>query len=80
MCEGGRPGGGAGTHRLLDDVEALLVDLERGHLLDDLLQQDVLLVAVALDGQLRQAEQMGVTWSKREKIRGGVKRNQRFAA
>lgn len=75
---GGRLGSGAGTHRFLDDVEALLVDLERGHLLDDLLQQDVLLVAVALDGQLRQAEQMGHVTEKR-KIRGGVKRNQRFA-
>lgn len=71
---GGRAAGPE-THRLLDDVEALLVDLERGHLLDDLLQQDVLLVAVALDGQLRQAEQMGHVVEK-GKIRGGVKRNQ----
>lgn len=43
-------GSGARTHSFLDDVEALLVNLECGHLLDDLLQQDVLLVAVAFNG------------------------------
>lgn len=42
-----------GAYRFLDDVEALLVDLEVGHFLNDLLQQDVLLVAVAFNGELR---------------------------
>lgn len=39
----------ARTHRFFDDVKALLVYLEGGHLLDDLLQEDVLLVAVTFD-------------------------------
>lgn len=48
------PGCGQGsTHGLLDDVEAPLLHLEGGHLLHDLLQQDVLLVAVAFDRQLQ---------------------------
>lgn len=38
-----------GTHGFFDDVEALLVDLKGGHLLDDLLQEDVLFIAVAFD-------------------------------
>lgn len=37
------------THCFFDDVEALLVYLEGGHLLDDLLQEDVLFIAVAFD-------------------------------
>lgn len=61
----GKLSSAAGTHSLLDDVEALLVNLERGHLLDDLLQQDVLLVAVAFDGQLRQAGKAGHVAGKR---------------
>lgn len=36
------------AHRLLDDVEAFLINLKCGHFLNDLLQQDVLLVIVAL--------------------------------
>lgn len=41
------------TYRLFDDVKALLVDLEGRHLLDDLLQQDVLLVVVTFDRKLQ---------------------------
>lgn len=41
-----------GDYRFLDDVESLLVDLERGHLLHDLPQQDVLFVVVTLHRQL----------------------------
>lgn len=41
--------GSASTHSFFDDVEALLVNLKGGHLLDDLLQQDVLLVVVTFD-------------------------------
>lgn len=48
----------ARTHSFLDDVEALLINLECGHLLDDLLQQNVLLVAVAFDRQLQQAKRV----------------------
>ena len=44
------------TYRLFDDVEALLVDLKGGHLLHDLLQEDVLFVTVAFDGQLEPTE------------------------
>lgn len=43
------PPPGPDSHRFLDDVEALLVYLKGGHLLDDLLQEDVLFVVVAFD-------------------------------
>ena len=41
-----------GGYRFFDDVKALLVDLEPGHLLHDLLQQYVLLIVVTLHRQL----------------------------
>lgn len=44
------------TYCFFDDVEALLVDLKGGHLLDDLLQQDVLFITVAFDRQLEPTE------------------------
>lgn len=40
--------GARSAYRFLDDVKAFLVNLKVGHLLNDLLQQDVLLVIVAL--------------------------------
>lgn len=44
------------AHRLLNDVEAFLVNLKRGHFLNDLLQQDVLLVIVPLYRELEQKD------------------------
>lgn len=44
------------TYCFFNDVEALLVDLKGGHLLDDLLQQDVLFIAVAFNRQLEPTE------------------------
>ena len=42
----------ASPYRFLNDVEALLVDFKGGHFLHDLLEQDVLLVVVALHREL----------------------------
>lgn len=41
------------TYGFFDDVKALLINLERGHLLNDLLQQDVLFVIVTFNRQLQ---------------------------
>lgn len=41
------------TYRFFDDVKALLIYVKGGHLLDDLLQQDVLFVIVTFDRQLQ---------------------------
>lgn len=37
------------SYRFLNDIEALLIDLKRSHLLNDLLQEDVLFVIITLD-------------------------------
>lgn len=42
------------TYRFFDDVKALLVYLKGGHLLNYLLQQDVLFVIVTFNRQLQQ--------------------------
>ena len=44
------------TYCFFDDVEAFLVYFKGRHLLNDLLQQNVLFVAVTFDRQLRQTQ------------------------
>lgn len=50
-------GAAVGSYRFLDDVKALLVNLKRGHFLDDLLQEDVLFVIVTFNRQLQHRTQ-----------------------